>query len=230
VVVLDDVLYAIGGYDNGGVHSSVEVLRTRTNDPPVADAGADQALECVAGGALASLDGSGSSDADGAIVSYEWSQAGVVFATTESVDRQLALGVHDFTLTVTDNDWASASDVVTVDVSDSQAPVIEANVHRTSLWPPNHAMIHVATVAAGDACDGAADLRVEVASNQPDNGLGDGDTSPDWKVESNPDGSLSVFVRAERAGNSRRTYTIAVTATDQSTNSSTQVLTVTVSR
>ena len=59
-------------------------------------------------------------------------------------------------------------------------------------------------------------------------GLGDGDTAPDWLVTQSG-GKYSVEVRAERGGSETgRTYTILITATDASSNTSTQTRTVTV--
>ena len=53
-----------------------------------------------------------------------------------------------------------------------------------------------------------------VTSNEPQNGLGDGDTPNDWTFS-----GLTVQLRAERAGNGNgRTYTIAVRCTDAAGN------------
>jgi hypothetical protein len=50
-----------------------------------------------------------------------------------------------------------------------------------------------------------------VTSNEPVDGEGDGNTSPDWEVVD----AHHVRVRAERAGGgSGRTYTITITSTD----------------
>jgi len=52
---------------------------------------------------------------------------------------------------------------------------------------------------------------LSVSSNEPINGLGDGDTAPDWQVVD----AHHVLLRSERSGKgSGRTYTITVTCTD----------------
>jgi hypothetical protein len=67
---------------------------------------------------------------------------------------------------------------------------------------------------------------VSVTSNQPINGTGDGDESPDWVIT----GPFSVNLRAERAGSQDRVYTITYSATDLYGNVSTATITVVVSQ
>ena len=70
-----------------------------SNSAPLADAGADQTITCTpAGGAAVTLDGSGSSDADGDVLSYSWSEGGVQIATGISPTVSLAPGVHTVNL------------------------------------------------------------------------------------------------------------------------------------
>lgn len=84
------------------------------------------------------------------------------------------------------------------------------------------------TVAASatDNCSAAADCHIaSVSSNEPINGLGDGDTAPDWEIT----GNLRVNLRAERAGTgSGRVYTLMVQCTDATGNNSTESVSVTV--
>lgn len=113
---------------------------------------------------------------------------------------------------------------------DAGAPTITMAVSPSSIWPPNHRMVKVASgISATDDC-GVASLSVTVTSNESTNGAGDGDTDPDWQVVSNSDGTYDVLVRAERSGKgSGRTYTISATASDIFGNSSTSSGTVSVS-
>lgn len=62
-----------------------------------------------------------------------------------------------------------------------------------------------------------------MTSNEPQDGLGDGDVSPDWTnpVVDQARGVITLQLRAERSGTGKgRIYTIQITARDASGNSS----------
>jgi hypothetical protein len=91
------------------------------NEPPVADAGIDN---IVAGQRRVVLDGVSSFDPDGTVVSYSWQQLTGIAVTLANTDEELAsftapgiLGDLLFELTVTDNEGATAVDLVTVTVA-----------------------------------------------------------------------------------------------------------------
>ncbi|MHC4685857.1 MAG: PKD domain-containing protein [Planctomycetota bacterium] len=100
--------------------SSVTVALTGTgiNSPPIADAGGPytgkEGLSLV-------LDGSGSSDSDGTIVTYEWDFGdGSLLDYGQSVSHTYNQGgIFTVTLTVTDNDGAFDVDTTTADISDT---------------------------------------------------------------------------------------------------------------
>lgn len=88
------------------------------NLPPQANAGADVAVTLPAS---AQLNGSGSSDADGVLVSYTWQKisgpSAYTIANANSASTSvsgLEAGTYQFRLTVADNAGATASDDVTV--------------------------------------------------------------------------------------------------------------------
>jgi hypothetical protein len=113
----------------------------------------------------------------------------------------------------------------TITVFDNSPPVISnVNVSAVALWPPNHKMQTI-TVGYDVADNCGATSGLSVSSNQPINGTGDGDTSPDWVITD----ANHVQLRAER-GNSTdgRIYTITVTADDGCNAASTATATVTV--
>jgi hypothetical protein len=89
------------------------------NAPPTANAGSDQT---VTTGTLVTLNGSGSSDSDGFISTYSWTQTGGTSVTLSGSGSNRTFtpataGVRTFQLTVTDDDGATNSDTVTVTVN-----------------------------------------------------------------------------------------------------------------
>jgi len=123
----------------------------------------------------------------------------------------------------------SSSGEFDVIVQDTTAPTFTvATANPSVLWPPNHRMVPITfTVQATDAIDPAPVIQlVSVTSNQPINGTGDGDESPDWVIN----GPFSIDLRAERAGSQDRIYTITYSATDLYGNVGTASITVVVSQ
>lgn len=111
---------------------------------------------------------------------------------------------------------------------DTTPPVINnLTANPSQLWPPNHNMVNI-TVSATvtDNSDPSPTFAItNVASNEAVDGLGDGDTSPDWVIT----GNHTVQLRAERSGKGNgRVYTITVVASDASGNKSAATVTVTV--
>ena len=128
--------------------------------------------------------------------------------------------------TATDASGNSASALQDVLVQDTTAPeILSVWTDQTELWPPDHRMVPVQVYALMfDAADPSPTYSVSaVASNQPEDGLGDGDTSPDWAIT----GEHTVELRAERSAvMGDRIYTITITALDASSNASTATVTV----
>ncbi|RDV10348.1 choice-of-anchor D domain-containing protein, partial [Pontibacter diazotrophicus] len=112
---------------DGGVNrpkvSAIEVLGVVSgeNQAPVADAGDDQAVTAASDGfASVQLDGSGSTDAEGTVASYVWTEGGAQLATGATPTVSLGVGTHTLTLTVTDDEGATDTDQVTVTVNPTQ--------------------------------------------------------------------------------------------------------------
>ena len=82
------------------------------NQPPTADAGADQN---VTEEETVTLDGSDSNDTDGAIVSYRWQEGNTTLSNAATFTKSnFSVGTHILTLTVTDDDGATDEDTVVV--------------------------------------------------------------------------------------------------------------------
>ena len=103
---------------------------------------------------------------------------------------------------------------------DTTPPVIHSvSASPDVLWAPNHRMTPVSVSAnVTDNCSGVTWSVTAVASDEPVNGTGDGDTAPDWSIT----GGHGVSLRAERAGTGDgRVYTITITARDGAGNRTT---------
>ena len=120
------------------------------------------------------------------------------------------------------------SNVINGEIVDVTPPeIISLAADPEQLWPANHKMKPVSLgVEVFDNCDEDVSCRItSVGSNEPINGLGDGNTDPDWQIT----GDLSANLRAERSGTGNgREYTITVECTDDAGNRSTESATVTV--
>jgi hypothetical protein len=93
------------------------------NTPPVAKAGTDQTVVDTEGdgwgGETVQLDGSNSSDPDGSIAGYEWSEDALSIATGATPAVYFGVGTHTVTLTVTDDGGASGTDQVVIRVEEA---------------------------------------------------------------------------------------------------------------
>lgn len=206
--------------------SSVQVTVQDTTSPGIA-CPAPVTVECKASG--------GTPASDPVIAAF---LAGA--SATDVCDASLAisnnapaffnLGSTPVQFSTVDDSFNAAACSSMVNVVDTTAPVIQSlTATPNSLWPPNHKMVPVSlAVSVSDVCDPtvAASCQItSVTSNQPVNGTGDGNTAPDWEIT----GPLTLNLRAERAGNlGARIYTITVTCTDGSGNSSMKTVQVTV--
>jgi uncharacterized repeat protein (TIGR01451 family) len=121
----------------------------------------------------------------------------------------------------TNNNSATA----TTTASNPPPVITGATANPSVLWPPNHRMVNV--TVSYDVTDNCplppGSCTLSVTSNEPINGTGDGNTSPDWIILD----AHHVQLRAERAGGGNgRIYTITITCTDSGGNTSSQSVTV----
>ncbi len=89
------------------------------NSAPVADAGEDQTVVDSDGDGYETvmLDGSGSYDPSGNIVSYYWFWGGAVIGSGEKISFRFSVGTHTVTLGVTDNSGNTSYDAVQITVT-----------------------------------------------------------------------------------------------------------------
>ncbi|MBL7020515.1 MAG: hypothetical protein ISR86_08205 [Nitrospinaceae bacterium] len=145
---------------------------------------------------------------------------GVILPLTNDSPGTFAVGVHTVTWTACDAAGNCSTETQTVIVVDTTAPDISNACLTDKLWPPNHKLVLVSSGTVSDIADPNATFTVSVTSNQPINGTGDGNTDPDWVVDSSAT-NYEVSLRAERAGNlGQRDYGIVINATDASGNTS----------
>lgn len=125
------------------------------NIPPVANAGPDQTITLPV--SIVTLSGSGT-DADGSIVSYGWQKTsgpatGSLTSTTSQTTSAINLvqGTYQFTLTVTDNNGAIATDVIqiTVNAAIVVPPTANAGIDKVITLPVNTAALNGSGTGTG---------------------------------------------------------------------------------
>ncbi|MEA1869044.1 MAG: PKD domain-containing protein [Euryarchaeota archaeon] len=110
------------------------VIVTVENHPPVADAGDDRV---ILPDTYIKLDASGSSDPDGEIESYKWTEDGEELSTRKSFNKIFDAGRHEITLRVTDNDDDTGED--TLEILVNCAPIADAGPDMTV---PEGTLVH----------------------------------------------------------------------------------------
>lgn len=114
---------------------------------------------------------------------------------------------------------------------DDTPPTLTCSVDPATLWPPNHKLVPVrVSVQMADDLSGPAAFALTAArSNEPDDGLGDGDTTEDIRGFAIGTADADGELRAERSGQgSGRVYTLEYAGRDAAGNAATCAVTVTV--
>ncbi|MSO56320.1 MAG: HYR domain-containing protein [Acidobacteria bacterium] len=130
---------------------------------------------------------------------------GTTVVNCRSVDSRGNVGRAIFTVTVV-----------------NKPPTLVVALSPGVLWPPNHKMVTIdATIVATTAVGPAPIVTlVSITSNEPDNGLGDGDTANDIQGATYGTNDRVFQLRAERSGKGNaRVYTVTYKATDASNSS-----------
>lgn len=119
LVVIDD---AGAASDPLNVNVSVEAV----NDAPTAVAAAapNPAEATSSAGAVVTVDGAGTTDAEGDPLSYQWSEGTTILATTSSAALSLTVGDHVLVLRASDGRGGIAQKSILVTVKDTTAPVL----------------------------------------------------------------------------------------------------------
>jgi hypothetical protein len=204
-----------------GLTMNLDVGGDITNQPPTANAGPDQNIECTSAAVNdVTLDASASSDPDSNIALYSWllgSRAGKEVGFDEVSNVEQPLGSQTYVLRVIDAFGQADEDTTVVNVIDTMPPVLSCVVGRPVLNQTNHDLINVGLMAdAQDQCEGTLPVTVNVFGDEDDDeNTGDGKFSPDAK-----DIAVGTLrLRAERKGNGDgRVYLIITEATDSSGN------------
>jgi len=106
-------------------------IRGETNTAPTVNAGEDTTTSVNSSITLTGI----ASDSDGSIVSYKWKKGSVVLGTSASLTyTPTASGIDTLTLTVMDDDGATASDSVNISIrgETNTAPTVNAGADTTT--------------------------------------------------------------------------------------------------
>jgi C4-type Zn-finger protein len=145
-------IFSLTVTDNKGASTSDDVTITvnpAVNQSPIAKAGITQTITLPQNSVT--LDGSASSDPDGTIKSYQWSQkSGPAPATITNANaattkvEDLIAGTYVYTLNVSDNDGADANDeiIIIVNKEPNQPPVANAGKDLSITLPLNSATLN----------------------------------------------------------------------------------------
>lgn len=208
---------------NDGIDSAIDTINIfveNVNHVPIANAGVDQTKN---EGSIITLDGTASIDPDMDALTFKWTQISgqpVMLSDPYSSNPTftaplVGLGGETlvFQLVVNDGFADSMSDQVSINLLNiNDPPACElARAVTANLWPPNHKMISVNISGITDPNNDNVAVKItKVTQDEPVNGLGDGDTSPDAILQGE-----SVLLRSERSGNSNgRVYQVYFSADD----------------
>jgi hypothetical protein len=187
--------------DDGGLADTDTVIInvSNVNQAPTADAGADQTVE---EGMTVTLDGSNSWDADGAVVSYSWTQVdGLAVTLSETWTAQPTFTAPDvsadeasltFQLTVTDDGGLQSADTCVVDVLNvgSACPAVYVSsiaIELKQKGPHYQARAHVVVLDESDIVIREATVRGDWTLNGTSLGASVGSTNGNGEAKLDSD-------------------------------------------
>jgi len=168
-------------------------------------------------------------------LSYKWQKNGADIngATLASYTTPAATAQDNgaqFRVVASNSAGKATSNPATLTVNSPPecSPTLRVSLSPDTLWPPNHKLVQItATLETSDGCDANPAVTLEsITSNEPDNGLGDGDEPNDIQAVGGgpiPFGTYlrSFLLRAERSGmGAGRVYTVNYMVRDASGNKS----------
>ncbi|HXH92161.1 MAG TPA: FG-GAP-like repeat-containing protein [Thermoanaerobaculia bacterium] len=192
---------------HGNSAAAIQHVTVTDNNPPAITAPAD--ITVSTGATCSAIVNPGTPVASGPCT-------GVTVTSVRSDGQPLSapfpLGTTTITWTATDAANNSASAIQTITVVAPPLVIGGGTANPSSLWPPTHKMVPVTvSYSTSGGCGGVNCAITSVTSNEPVDGLGDGDMSPDWQIVD----AHHLNLRAERSGTGTgRIYTITITCTD----------------
>jgi hypothetical protein len=196
---------------DGESSSCTATVTVADQAPPDLACPADQTLECNdgQGGATATFTATATDNCDGETAVTCVPDSGSTFP----------LGTTAGACSASDDSRNTSRCSHNITVVDTAPPTV-VTANPAPLWPPNHKYHRIDLDACidsiQDACRGPLDIAANAkvtgcTSDEPDDGLGDGDSANDCIIVDD----YSVDLRAEHAGSGNgRVYTIRYTVTD----------------
>ena len=206
--------------------TSITVRSQSGNTAPIADAGADKTVYTIASSTNVALDGSASSDSDGDLLTYAWTQTSGSTQTINganvaqasfSAAKVTASETLVFTLTVSDGS-ATATDTVTITLEPAPAnrpPVVSLDTTRTVTEGAQVTITATATDPEGDAITWSWDTGTLTGVS----GTGSATiTFSAPQVSANTDYTLVATATDDGTPSLSGTATMTLTVADQSTS------------